>query len=90
MRRLTFKMPMKRSQCLAHGGGSLAVLAAVRLVNDDVPHPAARRLHHLVGHAAVVREEAPAEHHRGVIHGLRHLVAPQFAVTPMRQEWAVG
>ena len=25
MRRLTFKMPMTQSQCLAHGGGSLAV-----------------------------------------------------------------
>src|SRR5439155_23597005 len=52
----------------------------------DVAHAAARGLHHLIGHPAVLWIEPPAKHYRGIVHRLRHLVAPELLVTAMRQQ----
>jgi hypothetical protein len=66
---------------LARGCRHAAALA-------DIPHAASCRLHHLVGHLAVLPVKPPAEHHRGVIHRLGHFVAAQLAVVAMRQKYA--
>ena len=68
---------------LARGGGRAAPLA-------DVPHAAARGLHHLVVRARMLVNEPVAEDHRGVIDRLRHLVAAKLLVATMRQERAFG
>jgi len=66
------------------------VLAQGAIALADVPHTAARRLHHLVVGAAALVDEPVAKDHSRVIDRLRDFVTAQLLAAAMRQQDVFG